>query len=58
MDAKTNKENFLNLVSEVDTGTMKRNRHRIKYRRYYRLKQKTILTWLVFKDWLLNKIKK
>lgn len=58
MDSQKNKENFLKLVSKVDTGTMKRNQHRIRYRRYYRIKQKTILTWLVFKDWMLNKLVK
>jgi len=45
-----NKENFMKLVSGDGIDIMKRNRKRIKYRWYYRIRNKIILKWLLFKD--------
>ena len=45
-----NKQKFLKLVSDEKTNTVERNRRRIKYRKFIRLKRKIKLKWLLFKD--------
>ena len=46
----TNRENFMKLVSNEKTDTLKRNKRRIKYRWFYRIRNKILLKWLLFKD--------
>jgi len=46
----TNKEKFLKLVSPEKTDTIKKVKHRIKYRKFYRFKNYIILRWLILKD--------
>lgn len=46
----TNKENFLKLVSKEKNNIMNSVRHRIRFRRYYRIKSWIILKYLMLRD--------
>ena len=47
-----NRENFMKLVSRDENDTLNSIKHRIKYRKYYRVKQFIILYWLSIIDYI------
>jgi len=44
------KDKFLKLVSDEKTDTLKKARHRIKYRWFYSIRNKIIIKYLILKD--------
>lgn len=50
---ETNRDKFMKLVTGTDNGvTMRGVRHRIRYRKFYRVKNWVILNWLTLVDYI------